>query len=159
MQLVDIQVDCDADTLLVTALPVGPACHRNTPTCFGEGALRPEEAVRFLGKLETVIAQRIADKMRKGKFDLEDLADQLLQVEKIDNGGEEPITIWNAKSMFDATRVLGAAVRRVYDQDGPSLKTAGVDFNNSGTYRCRASERRMDAYVGGVGSGNEAADR
>ena len=28
-------------------------------------------------------AQRIADKMRKGKFDLEDLADQLLQVEKI----------------------------------------------------------------------------
>ena len=28
-------------------------------------------------------AQRIADKMRKGKFDLEDLADQLAQVEKI----------------------------------------------------------------------------
>ena len=62
LKLVDIQADCDADTLLVTALPVGPACHRNTPTCFGEGALRPEEAVRFLGRLETVIAQRIADK-------------------------------------------------------------------------------------------------
>ena len=29
-----------------------------------------------------------------------------------------PITIWNATSMFDAARVLGAAVRRVYDQDG-----------------------------------------
>ena len=28
-------------------------------------------------------AQRIADKMRKGKFDLDDLADQLAQVEKI----------------------------------------------------------------------------
>ena len=56
---------------------------------------------------------------------------EILQVEKIDNGDEEPITIWNAKSMFDATRVLGSAVRRVYQQDGASLKAAGVDFNAS----------------------------
>ena len=33
--------------------------------------------------------------------------------------------------MFDATRVLGSAVRRVYEQDGPSLQAAGVDFNVS----------------------------
>ena len=33
--------------------------------------------------------------------------------------------------MFDATRVLGSAVRRVYEQDGPSLKAAGIDFNAS----------------------------
>ena len=56
---------------------------------------------------------------------------ELLQVERIDGGAGEPITIWNATSMFDATRVLGATVRRVYEQDGPSLKTAGVDFNAS----------------------------
>ena len=31
--------------------------------------------------------------------------------------------------MFDAARVLGSAVRRVYEQDGPSLKSAGIDFN------------------------------
>ena len=31
--------------------------------------------------------------------------------------------------MFDATRVLGSAVRRVYSQDAPSLKAAGIDFN------------------------------
>jgi putative proteasome-type protease len=31
--------------------------------------------------------------------------------------------------MFDATRVLGSAVRRIYEQDGPSLRTAGIDFN------------------------------
>ena len=43
----------------------------------------------------------------------------------------EPLTIWNATSMFDATRVLGSAVRRVYEQDGPSLKAAGIDFNAS----------------------------
>jgi putative proteasome-type protease len=56
---------------------------------------------------------------------------EILQVEKLDNGDQEPITIWNAKSMFDAARVLGKAVRRVYEQDGPSLKAAGIDFNAS----------------------------
>jgi putative proteasome-type protease len=57
---------------------------------------------------------------------------ELLQVEKLDRGEhEEPLTIWNATSMFDATRVLGATVRRVYEQDGPSLKAAGIDFNAS----------------------------
>jgi putative proteasome-type protease len=57
---------------------------------------------------------------------------EILQVEKVDRGvHEEPLTIWNAASMFDATRVLGSAVRRVYEQDGPSLKAAGIDFNAS----------------------------
>jgi putative proteasome-type protease len=57
---------------------------------------------------------------------------EILQVEKLDRGAhEEPLSIWNATSMFDATRVLGSAVRRVYEQDGPSLKAAGIDFNAS----------------------------
>ena len=57
---------------------------------------------------------------------------EILQVEKVDRGEhEEPLTIWNATSMFDATRVLGSAVRRVYETDGPSLKAAGIDFNAS----------------------------
>ena len=56
---------------------------------------------------------------------------EILQVEKLDNGEDEPITIWNAKSMFDAVRVLGSAVRRVHRQDGPSLKASGIDFNAS----------------------------
>jgi len=56
----------------------------------------------------------------------------LLQVEKIDNGPHEPpLTIWNADSMFDAARVLGATVRRVFDEDGAALKNAGVEFNIS----------------------------
>jgi putative proteasome-type protease len=33
--------------------------------------------------------------------------------------------------MFDATRVLGAAIRRVHERDAASLKQAGVDFNVS----------------------------
>jgi putative proteasome-type protease len=57
---------------------------------------------------------------------------EILQVEKLDNpDGGEPITIWNAKSMFDVARVLGSAVRHVYRRDGEALKRSGVDFNVS----------------------------
>jgi len=66
-----------------------------------------------------------------GNLSISQSVREILQVEKLPNGDEPPITIWNAKSMFDATRVLGAAVRRVYDQDGASLAATGIDFNAS----------------------------
>ncbi len=66
-----------------------------------------------------------------GNLSISQSVREILQVEKIANGDQEPITIWNAQSMFDAVRVLGSAVRRVFDEDGPSLQTAGVDFNAS----------------------------
>ena len=57
---------------------------------------------------------------------------EILQVEQLKENDEgDPITIWNAKSMFDAARVLGSAVRHVYDRDAASLKHAGVEFNVS----------------------------
>ena len=57
---------------------------------------------------------------------------EILQVEQLtDHEGGEPITIWNARSMFDATRVLGAAIRRDYERDAAALKQAGVEFNVS----------------------------
>jgi phosphoribosyl-AMP cyclohydrolase / phosphoribosyl-ATP pyrophosphohydrolase len=36
LNLVDILLDCDQDTLLVKANPVGPACHTGADTCFNE---------------------------------------------------------------------------------------------------------------------------
>lgn len=66
-----------------------------------------------------------------GNLSISQSVREILQVEKIDGGDGEPITIWNARSMFDAVRVLGAAVRRIYEQDGPALKQSGVDFNAS----------------------------
>lgn len=66
-----------------------------------------------------------------GNLSISQSVRELLQVEKLDVPGAPPMTIWNAPSMFDAVRVLGSAVRRVYEQDGPSLKQAGVDFNAS----------------------------
>jgi putative proteasome-type protease len=66
-----------------------------------------------------------------GNLSISQQVREILQVEELDHGEREPITIWNATSMFDAVRVLGAAVRRVYDQDGASLKKSGLDFNAS----------------------------
>ncbi|HEY0824456.1 MAG TPA: proteasome-type protease, partial [Ramlibacter sp.] len=54
---------------------------------------------------------------------------EILQVEHLKEPGGEPITIWNATSMFDACRVLGQTVRHVYHRDAESLKNAGVEFN------------------------------
>ena len=32
--IVDVRVDCDADTLLIRVKPAGPACHTGNQTCF-----------------------------------------------------------------------------------------------------------------------------
>jgi putative proteasome-type protease len=82
-----------------------------------------------------IIYERPADRfmvlLSAGNLSISQSVREILQVEKVDNGHEPPITIWNATSMFDAARVLGAAVRRVYTEDGPSLKASGIDFNAS----------------------------
>lgn len=51
----DIQSDCDNDTLLIKAEPLGPTCHKGTTSCFAE-----ETPKGFLYELEQTIARRIA---------------------------------------------------------------------------------------------------
>jgi phosphoribosyl-AMP cyclohydrolase / phosphoribosyl-ATP pyrophosphohydrolase len=61
LQLVSIAADCDNDSLLLRARPIGPTCHRNTTTCFGDGSIPASEGIGFLARLEEVIAARIAE--------------------------------------------------------------------------------------------------
>ncbi len=56
LRVVEIHTDCDADTLLVRAAPVGPTCHLGTRSCFGEQA-----PATLLDELEGVIAARLAE--------------------------------------------------------------------------------------------------
>ena len=53
LDVVSVTADCDADTLLIKARPVGPVCHTGRDTCFGE-ANRGD----LIAELEEVIADR-----------------------------------------------------------------------------------------------------
>lgn len=52
--LKEIKVDCDNDTLLIQAEPVGPVCHTGADTCWGEKNTNDN----FLLQLETIISDR-----------------------------------------------------------------------------------------------------
>ena len=56
LNFVSMAVDCDNDTLLIQANPVGPVCHNGTDTCWG--AANNPSNTDFLNTLEGVIAQR-----------------------------------------------------------------------------------------------------
>lgn len=52
--VVKIAPDCDNDTLLILANPIGPTCHLGTSSCFGE----THHDWHFLYQLEELLASR-----------------------------------------------------------------------------------------------------
>lgn len=52
LDVVTIDVDCDRDTLLVTARPHGPTCHLGRDSCF------PEAPGSFVHELDAIVAGR-----------------------------------------------------------------------------------------------------
>jgi len=53
---IKMDVDCDNDTLLIQANPMGPVCHSGSDTCWGED--NTQSHTSFLYQLEQIIAQR-----------------------------------------------------------------------------------------------------
>ena len=58
LNLVDIKLDCDNDTLLIFVNPSGPTCHKGSGTCWND---TNNESYGFISKLEDVITNRIED--------------------------------------------------------------------------------------------------
>lgn len=58
LDLVDLQQDCDNDTLLVLANPQGPTCHTGHDSCFYRKDFKPQQDIRFLSQLESLIQER-----------------------------------------------------------------------------------------------------
>ena len=56
LNFISMSVDCDQDTLLIQATPLGPVCHNGTDTCWG--TQNEISNTIFLDTLEAVIAQR-----------------------------------------------------------------------------------------------------
>ncbi|MCG9701050.1 bifunctional phosphoribosyl-AMP cyclohydrolase/phosphoribosyl-ATP diphosphatase HisIE [Vibrio natriegens] len=57
LQLVNISLDCDNDTLLVKVNPIGPTCHTGTTTCW-DGDPQEESQMVWLHQLEQLLAAR-----------------------------------------------------------------------------------------------------
>lgn len=49
LTLVDMKVDCDYDTLLISVTPTGPTCHTGADTCFGDS--NKAQGLKFLEKI------------------------------------------------------------------------------------------------------------
>ena len=54
MNIIDLRLDCDNDTLLAIVEPVGNTCHNGTKTCF-------DYRINFLSDLQEVIGKRVQD--------------------------------------------------------------------------------------------------
>lgn len=65
LNLVDMKIDCDQDTLLVRVHPVGPTCHTGTDTCWGEE--NNPNPLLFLGELQSFIDRR-KEEMPEGSY-------------------------------------------------------------------------------------------
>ncbi|SMY32135.1 bifunctional phosphoribosyl-AMP cyclohydrolase/phosphoribosyl-ATP diphosphatase HisIE [Photobacterium andalusiense] len=59
LQLKNIKLDCDQDTLLIQVNPIGPTCHLNTTSCFDcDNDTNEQPALVFLHQLEQILAAR-----------------------------------------------------------------------------------------------------
>lgn len=65
LNLVDMKVDCDNDTLLVRVNPIGPTCHTGTDTCWGED--NETMPTQFLTELQDYIDKR-HEEMPEGSY-------------------------------------------------------------------------------------------
>ena len=65
LELIDIKLDCDNDTFLVSVNPNGPTCHNGTDSCWGE---TNDFAYGFLSELESIIAIRKEDLQNENSY-------------------------------------------------------------------------------------------
>ncbi|MBH8598694.1 MULTISPECIES: bifunctional phosphoribosyl-AMP cyclohydrolase/phosphoribosyl-ATP diphosphatase HisIE [unclassified Thermoactinomyces] len=57
-----IHYDCDGDAILVQVIPMGPACHRGTYSCFDKAVTAAPDRFSVINWLESVVARREAER-------------------------------------------------------------------------------------------------
>ena len=65
LHLVDLKLDCDNDTLLISVNPKGPTCHKGSDTCWNEDN---SANYGFFSTLENTITERVANKDTKKSY-------------------------------------------------------------------------------------------
>ncbi len=111
LDLHSIDVDCDGDTLLVLATPNGPTCHLGTATCWGDTARTAAQRLAFLGELEDVITQRIAERPA-GSYTAKLLGEGTRRIaQKV---GEEGLELALAAVVQSDAEIIGEAADLLY---------------------------------------------
>lgn len=61
-EVVSISTDCDADTLLVSVIPAGPACHTGNETCFFNSIVENAAPFTIEGLMQLIIGRKTEKK-------------------------------------------------------------------------------------------------
>lgn len=122
LHMKSIHIDCDRDTILVLADPIGPTCHTGTDTCFGDGAA---PTLSILGQLDATIAQRHRDRPA-GSYTTKLFDGELRRIaQKV---GEEGVETALAAVTQDDEALAGEAADLVYHL-AVLLKARGLDLD------------------------------
>lgn len=104
-RLVELHLDCDADTLLALVEPAGPACHTGERTCF-------DAAAPTLPALDRVLEARAASPdASPGSYTVRLLGDRNLRLKKL---GEEAVELAVACADEDRERAEEEAADLLY---------------------------------------------
>ncbi len=105
LAVVSVAADCDGDTLLLQARPLGPTCHLGRDSCFADAP------IAALAALDAVIAQRERDRP-EGSYTTRLLAQGAIRAaQKV---GEEGVETALAGAAQDDDALLGEAADLVY---------------------------------------------
>jgi phosphoribosyl-ATP pyrophosphohydrolase/phosphoribosyl-AMP cyclohydrolase len=93
-KLVTLKVDCDKDAVLAVVEQTGPACHRDTGTCFVDDRTVP--VAGFLGELDRLVAER-AKERPEGSYTTKLLEDPSLAAGKVVEEAKEVALVLKGK--------------------------------------------------------------
>lgn len=117
-----IHTDCDCDTILILADPIGPTCHTGADTCFGDDAA---PTLSIFGQLDATIAQRHRDRPN-GSYTTKLFDGELRRIaQKV---GEEGVETALAAVTEDDDALAGEAADLVYHL-AVLLRARGLDLD------------------------------
>lgn len=149
LQVKDLYIDCDRDTVLVKAEPLGPTCHTGAPSCFfsrldGVETVhesRPRESSGGIleAVLRTILDRRVhpqagsyTSKLFEGGHDriLKKVAEEAGEVLLASKGGKKQEIVYEvADLLFHTLMVLGyhdVSLREVYEELGKRFGKPGL---------------------------------
>ncbi|RUO46137.1 bifunctional phosphoribosyl-AMP cyclohydrolase/phosphoribosyl-ATP diphosphatase [Pseudidiomarina aquimaris] len=108
LKLISVHSDCDADSLLIRALPAGPTCHLGSESCFSSEQFSEQPT---LAQLMRVVQQRVANADSKSYTEQLLAAGTKRAAQKV---GEEGVEVALAAATHDREELLNESADLLY---------------------------------------------